>query len=414
MCVILNENPNNTGKIIRFTNGTELELDLVKKICPAPANYGMGVVLKNSENHNGRFIFSYGHALKVFISDDEGETFKNAVPMKDGTEWNGATFEHVGMSSMFELPEAVGNFPKGTVISCGTSMTGPYGEKPGVDNGTKSSIHIFYSLDSGESFELLGYIDMERNLGLGVWEPFMLYEKETGKLFCYYSDDSLQEHDQKIVFKYSTDLINWVGEGGTIDCTQYKTLKKEDYPEPFDVIACDNPEYRPGMPEVVRMKNGDYFMVYEMYPGWHLGDFNGDVYCKISRDPGNWGDPADYGKPIKTVDGKMLASAPYVGWTPAGGENGMLIVSGRHMISGEETSVHKDDIFVSFDYGKNFTSFENPFDLNRRFGAWSGRHPIIEFSPDMKTLYYTNQICNDAGDGNEMWLARYRIKERKY
>ncbi len=110
----------------------------------------------------------------------------------------------------------------------------------------------------------------------------------------------------------------------------------------------------------------------------------------------------------------MLASAPYVGWTPAGGENGMLFVSGRHMISGEENSVHKDDIFVSFDYGKNFTSFENPFDLNRRIGAWSGRHPVIEFSPDMKTLYYTNQICNDAGDGNEMWLARYRIKERKY
>ena len=108
----------------------------------------------------------------------------------------------------------------------------------------------------------------------------------------------------------------------------------------------------------------------------------------------------------------MTDFGPYCAWTPAGGPNGMLFVSARNLSAGESLSINKCDIFVSFDYGEHFTSFENPFDGNIRLSnGYSLRHPVILFSPDGKTMYYFNQPANSKGTANELRLARYRITE---
>ena len=405
---IVNEDTGNLGNEITFINGTTLTLDINKQIVSS-GSYGMGVVLQYNEEHYGRIIYSYGHGQTVYISDDEGETFKSYKGMVDNTHWRGTTFNHVGMSSMFELPVDMGDFPKGTVFECGTSMNGPYGEVSGVDNGVKSTIHIYYSLDAGESFTLLGYIDMERNLGLGVWEPYMVYEESTNRVYCFYSDDSDPEHDQKIVYKYSTNLINWVGKDGTVDINDYKKLKEDEYPDPFEAVSCSNSTMRPGMPILTKMGNGEWYLVYELYGGG--SGFKGQIHAKKTTRLDDWGKISDYGTRITSVDGRTLEQAPYCAWTPVGGENGMLIVSARNNQANEQLSKHKCDILISFDYGEHFTSIENPFDGTVRLSTgYSLRHPVILFSPDGKTMYYFNQPANKNATANELRMARYIIE----
>ena len=402
---VVNEDVGNTGDTISFNNGTSLHLDFNKMISSSGL-YGMGVVLKYNEEHYGRIIYSYGAGSNVYISDNEGKTFRKTKGFIDNTHWRGTTFNHFGMASMFELPVDMGDFPKGTVFECGNSINGPEGLESGVDNGSKTTIHIYYSLDAGESFTLLGYIDMERNLGLGVWEPYFVYEESTNRVYCFYSDDSDPLHDQKLVYKYTTDFINWVGKDGTVDINDYKTLKKEDYPDPFEAVACSDPTLRPGMPVLTKMGNGEWFLTFEVW-----GPQSGRVYYKKTTRLDDWGDVSSYGTLIKSIEGRSLQTSPYCAWTPAGGENGMLVVSARINFEGKDASIHKSDILISFDYGEHFTAIENPFDGTLQLSNYySLYHPVILFSPDGKTMYFFNETCNKAQTANEVRFVRYSIE----
>ena len=318
---------------------------------------------KNEEN-NGKLLVAFekwGDTYPVFESNDDGKTWQQITTVKDNLNkgyWN------EWMPFLYELPADIGNFEKGTIILAATSILGSGA------NVSDSTITLYSSTDLGKTFNAFCNVDKAGGVDWGVWEPYLIYEEKTGRLFCFYSDDSDPEHSQKLVYKYTTDLVNWS--------------------EKFECVACEDPSLRPGMVSVVKMGNGEYFMVYEM-----IGLHGGPIYCKKSKSLDDWSDVSDYGE-IVSAAGKTLGSAPYVVWTPEGGENGTLIVAGKHHIKGRSKT--GTDLFVSFDYGKTFIPVDNPIPYTIDSSERCGYSPSFFLSPDDNTIYFANnQPCYEGG-----------------
>ncbi len=340
----------------------EFEIEAVSDIyVPADENanvseYPTIIQLRHQKNpsDNGKLLVTFekwGDTYPVFESTDDAKTWQKICTVRDNLNegyWN------EWMPFLYELPADIGSFEKGTIILAATSV---YGE--GV---TDSTITLYSSTDLGRSFTAFCNVDKAGGTDWGVWEPYLIYEEETGKLFCFYSDDSDPEHSQKLVYKYTTDLVNW-------------SEKKE-------CVACADPNLRPGMVSVTKMGNGEYFMVYEM-----VGINANPIYCKTSTSLDDWGDVADYGK-IVSAFGKTFGSSPYAAWTPVGGECGTLVVVGKHPIRGGSNT--GTDMFLSFDYGKSFVPVDNPLPYSLDPYERCSYSPSLFFSPDGATLYYVN------------------------
>jgi hypothetical protein len=133
-----------------------------------------------------------------------------------------------------------------------------------------------------------------------VWEPFFFIYKN--ELVLYYSDQRDPAHSQKLAHQVTTDLKTW---GPVVDDVAYPEY-----------------HYRPGMTTVAKLPNGQYILTYEFY-GAPEDSFA--VYYKLATDPTKFN--ASPGYVIKTTDGNVLNSSPYVTWTPAGGRNGTIVVS---------------------------------------------------------------------------------------
>ncbi len=316
---------------------------------------------QKNENDNGKLLATFekwGSRYPVYESTDDAETWQYIGTVKDNLN---ETFWNEWMPFLYELPADIGNFEKGTIILAATSV---YGE--GV---TDSTITLYSSTDLGRSFNAFCNVDKAGGTDWGVWEPYIIYEEETGKLFCFYSDDSDPEHSQKLVYKYTTDLINWS--------------------EKYECVACKDSSLRPGMVSLTKMGNGEYFMVYEM-----VGINGNPIYYKKATSLNDWGDVSDYGR-IVSAAGKTFGSSPYVAWTPEGGDCGTLVVVGKHPIKGNSKT--GTDMFLSFDYGKTFVPIDNPIPYSLDPYDRCSYSPSLFFSPDGKTLYYANNPpCHDA------------------
>jgi len=133
-----------------------------------------------------------------------------------------------------------------------------------------------------------------------VWEPFLMVYNNA--LIVYYSDQRDKAHGQKMVHQTTTDLYHWT--------------------DPVDDVAYPTYSNRPGMPTVAKLPNGQYIMMYE-YGGAKEGGYA--TYYKFATDPLKFGSAT--GQVLKSADGTVPTSSPYVVWTEAGGPNGTLVVS---------------------------------------------------------------------------------------
>ncbi|MBQ6066043.1 MAG: exo-alpha-sialidase [Clostridia bacterium] len=238
---------------------------------------------QKNEADNGTLLVSFEQwdsTYPVFSSTDDGRTWQKLCHVTD--DYNNYYCEW--MPFLYELPADIGDFEKGTVILAATSITGA-----GV---TDSTITLYESTDLGRTFRAFCNVDKAGGTDWGVWEPYLIYEEETGRLFCFYADDSDPAHSQKLVYKYSTDLIHWS--------------------EKLECVACADPELRPGMASVVKLGNGEYYMVYEM---GGIGSYT--IYCKRSTSLDDWGDVADYGTVVSAA-GKTLWLLTLRGLVPGG------------------------------------------------------------------------------------------------
>ena len=324
---------------------------------------------QENEEDNGKLLASFekwGSRYPVYESRDDGKTWAKICTVVDNFNkdyWN------EWMPFLYELPTDIGEFKKGTIILAATSISG------GINDST---ITLYSSTNLGKSFTAFCNVDKAGGLEWGVWEPYLIYDEETKRLYCFYSDDSDPEHSQKLVYKYTTDLVNWS--------------------EKFECVACEDSSLRPGMSSVVKMGNGEYFMVYEM-----VGVNGNPVYYKKTTSLDNWDDISDYGE-IVAANGKTFGSSPYVAWTPAGGECGTLFVVGKHPVDG--TSRTGTDMFISTDYGKTFIAIDNPIPYTLEGYEKSGYSPSLFVSDDGKTVYYVN----NPGYGSGYKISMVKIK----
>ncbi|MBE6608639.1 MAG: exo-alpha-sialidase [Ruminococcaceae bacterium] len=356
----------------------KFETLLTSTIMEAPKNtWGLGIgyptviELQHSSENNGKLIASFEIAdsglrtgkptsFRIMESVDGGE---NWTQISEATESFDKSIEACWNPNLFELPEAFGGMPEGTLLLAGCSID------PGQKE--KSHISIWKSLDCGKTWEQFTVIDEGGGVGEGVWEPYLYYED--GYLYCFYSDDSGKDHDQTVVYKRSSDCVNW-----------------EDQVE---VVAADKFAYRPGMGVITKMGNGKYFIVYEIF-----GDWEGcPIYYKITDDITKW-DASDVGEPL-TAGTYTMGSAPWCAWSPVGGECGTLIVTAKY---GSETP---NKILVSNDYGKSFNVIENPLPHSADNGL--GYSASLFFSSDGATLFYANNV---DGKGGKSKIAFAKIK----
>ncbi len=377
-----------------FSNFTEMKVIQSSSVTNTRvASTGVIKYTKILPLSDGSFLATfenYGYKYDIYRSVTGGKSWYKYSTVTDSlnegyvAEW---------MPHLFELPADIGEYKAGTVILAGTSKS----EK---DTFTTSTITLHASKDGGKTFETVCNVDIGGDIENGVWEPYLIYEEERGRLYCFYSDDGDSDHSQRLVYKYSTDLINWHGVDDKIGVDV----------EPKEAVACSDFDFRPGMASIADMGEGGYLMTFELGAPAGSGINDYQVFCKKTDDLDNWGDPADYGYAVKTAS-DSIGSAPWCAWSPVGGECGTLVVVAKHHTPWFETS-DGADMFVSFDYGKTFVAIKNPipYDL-KPVETNCGYSPCVIFSKDGTTLYYINNPRNDLNNGHDVKMVAIKISE---
>jgi len=284
---------------------------VVKTLYATPGNaptvgamYPRIIQIKHHAESKGNLLVTFEHYMNrepsfpIYRSTDNGETWTLLSEVEDTKNGWGMMYQ----PHLFELPQQVGEFPAGTIFCSGNSIP---------KDKSATDLLVYVSRDGGKTWEFLssiikgGRAIYPNKVETPVWEPLLALDK-SGKLVAYYSDEryDYDKFDQLLAHKVSED-------GGR---TWGKAV--------FDVAVPDG-KTRPGMAVTAKLPNGKYIMVFEI-----VGVEGIPVHYKISDDGINWGDPADLGKRVVNKEGYFLKSTPYVIWTPYGGENGTILVSG--------------------------------------------------------------------------------------
>lgn len=260
---------------------------------------GSGDLLLTWENYSPEPPAVY---FPIYRSSDQGRTWTEQARVEDqGGSGFGLRYQPV----LYVLPEAIEDFPAGTVLLAGSS----------IPTDLSSTQLDLYAATDGEGIEwefvshvAAGGRAVPDNGLTPVWEPFLLAPEGEGKLLFYYADQrDNATHGQKLSHQVSTNLLEWS--------------------DPVDDAAYETYEDRPGMPTVALLPNGQYMYVYEYGGGENPGgdgSYQFPVYYRLSEDPESFGS-ADH--QVINAGGSVPNGSPYVVWTPAGGDDGTIVVS---------------------------------------------------------------------------------------
>lgn len=296
--------------------------------------YPRVIELHHAGEQNGLLLATFDHStlkeppvVPVMCSRDHGVTWEKYSRIEDTQNGYGIRFQ----PHIFELPQPCGDLPAGTIVMSGNSVPLDF---------TSTELSFYISRDHGKTWEFRSSVakggpPVEQNFdALGpVWEP-NIYINAYGELTIAFTDERPHSDPR---FNQTLALVT-SGDGG-------KTWSDVVY-----TVTVPDRKLRPGMPVVTRMGNGRYIMVYEIvgYPCC-------DIYCKLSDDGVDWGDPLLQGTRVETSDGLFLGSMPYVIWIPQGGENGTVIVTAKR--EGEHISMRDPGY-----YHVNYHNGEGPWE----------------------------------------------------
>jgi hypothetical protein len=303
------------------TSGGTLYLPSTASGSTEDASYPRVIRLAHNGTANGTLLATFSHSgtgvtkanFPIYKSTNNGVTWTSSpigtvTDTQHGWDLDGPT--------LYELPQAEGTLPAGTLLAAGTAWNhGDY---------TQQAVEMFYSTNQGVSWSYRSSCTSEsgqaNSTGHGIWEP-EFDVAANGDLVCYFSDErpSSNNYNQVLAHVVSTN-------GGTSWGT-----------ETYDV-AIQNGVERPGMATVVNLPNGTYAMTYEDCKNGYDPDQACDVYIKTTSNAESW-TPGSLGTKISTADGRFLLHTPYLAWSSSGGANGTLIVSGQRVVAGTDGSL---------------------------------------------------------------------------
>ncbi|CAO1626761.1 unnamed protein product [Sympodiomycopsis kandeliae] len=267
--------------------------------------YGRSLLLKqNDEASKGTLLatwenYSGGKTwFPIYKSTDHGFTWKEISKVQD--QVNGWGFRY--QPTLYELPEAFGGYPKGSILLAGNSIPSDL---------SKTKLDLYVSTDKGVNWKFLssfasGGKALPNNGETPVWEPFLLLHKK--QLVVYYSDQRDPKYGQKIVHQVTSDMKKW---GPVVD----------------DVADKKSYDARPGMPIISPIGNtGNWIYTFE-YGNAKAPYTSFQAFYKISNDPLSWDDKEWI--PVQAKDGTVPVGSPYNVWTPVGGSNGTIVMNAQ-------------------------------------------------------------------------------------
>lgn len=374
-------------------NGTTIYVsDNSSTFDPGGATYSRIICLKNSGTQNGTLLCTYDQLKNVTVTMPDGSTVsKQVYPIykstNDGASWTLIAnvydrefgLNRTSQPCLFELPQAVGSLPKGTIILAGNIFDD--------DPHTVSRIVLYKSSDGGYTWTYLSQVDAggpcvydpsTTSTTTTVWEPFLNISAD-GKLVCYYSDERQKSSGalQTVCLRASEDGITW----GNL----------------ANVAAITNTSDRPGMITVTKLPNGTYMATYEVVNRPSISLNNAVVYCKFSADGLTW-DASSLGTRVALSNGRGIGSSPFVKWVDAGGPNGMVIISAKWATDSSDVISGGQNFYVNYNLGKG--SWERlpmavTYDYNDSAGGYfSGFSQSFDVSAGGSTLYHATNVEN--------------------
>ncbi len=376
-----------TGKVLLFSENYDAVVLEKKVTVHTPASpmaadvnsYGKIIKLEHQSDpkNNGILLVTSQEALSypLYRSKDDGDSWEELDEIGDLV--NGAISGY--QPYLYELPVDMGKYKKGTILFSACTRT-----------NYKTYMILLASTDLGESWEPIGNVDEGGGYAAGnngwnsegLWEPVLMYEESTGRLYCFYSDERDPKHNQKLVYKYTTDLKSWSELG--------------------NMVAFPQADYRPGMIALTKM--GDkYALAYEIC----AFSPSGQIHITFADSLDSWKYQIK-GNVVKDKDsGVSMGTAPAIGWTPDGGENGTLFVTAERNLSSATKT--KCGLYVSFDQGKTFTIIENPIEIYASNNVRGG-YSLGFFTDKDGYVYYVGDPENIKGGINtKMELVKIKV-----
>ena len=274
-----------------------------------------------------------------YKSSDQGKTWSYASEL-DPSDYSGLSRDKMGMPGMFVLPQALGNLSAGTILFATSDW----------DANSSYCIHIWKSTDNGATWSLHSNLASRGSVSQSVWEPEFAVSSD-GDLVCYYSDERQAGYDQCLALEISSD--------GGITWGDYTIIAGE-----YDVNwvrGVDPSMWRPGMPRVMKLKDGTYFMAYE-----NIADGNGGIIsCRTSSDGINWGSTTILGTTVTASD-TAAYQCPEIAWIDDGSTYGRIFLRGMN------DTCSPSLCYTSTDKGQTWQLIDVPLTAVRKESVGSG------------------------------------------
>ncbi len=320
------------------------------------ANWPRAIELHHAPGMEGQLLATFsrrGPTFPVYRSTDGGESWHFWSEIRQSKHPSGGWGLNY-QPTLLELPQAIGDFPAGTVLAAGLAFP---------TYATATELQLFASRDGGKSWEYISTIAAGGPPLAGssnpVWEPQLVIDRY-GRLVAYFADERrrAEGYGRVIAQRVSSD-------GG-----------RSWDPESFSVAVPG--ELMPASPVVIGMPGGRYLQAFQM-----MGLPGDPVHLKFSADGIDWGDPAASGTPIQDAAGNFLSGTPFISWSPYGSEWGTVIASGSAMVvNGEMVG---GGVMINRRYGE---------------GVWEILETAVDFEVSEQAGYGRSHL--PVGDGRRV------------
>ncbi len=292
-----------------------------------------------------------------------------------------------GMPGLFVFPQQLGAYPAGTILFATSDW----------DDTKAYTTHVWRSTDNGATWQLHSQLAPRTN-NYRTWEPEFAVSSD-GRLVCYYSDERQRpSYDQCLAREISSD--------GGVTWGNYAII-----------VGSSGTGWRPGMPRVMKLKNGSYFMAYENI-NYSSSIPQGAVSFRISADGINWGTVSSLGTLVKTSDNQYAVQCPEIALMDDGSTYGRIFIRGMN-----DTCI-TNKCLTSTDNGATWSTIDAPLTVYRRESvgsSWSGtflpidNNTLLEFNNFFNGSY--NEVRCGTGilnsDGMIVSGAQYKLTNQK-